>query len=306
MLPLFLGGGDLASATRILVELNAIIDSNRLDADDRDEAMRLFRELSEPAVLTQLMRSLEHGAIDPTGAELGIFLKHLGPGAMPVLLAAIERTEKGPLQDRLRASIEGLAAANRPDLLTLLSRSDPDVVRGAARLAGQLRIAEAAGPLARHMTGPDTALRRVAVEALASIRSAPALEALQRALTDEDRDVRISAARGLASVRYPPARPRLEELLESRIVRDADLTEKLAFFEAYGSVATAESVATLDRMLNGRRLLGRETPEMRACAAMALGRMEAPAARAALDRAAGDNNPVVRNAVQRALRQERA
>jgi HEAT repeat protein len=87
-------------------------------------------------------------------------------------------------------------------------------------------------------------------------------------------------------------------------VRDADLTEKIAFFEAYGAVATAESVVMLDRMLNGRRLFGKENPEMRACAAMALGRVGSPGARAALQRAAEDPNPMVRSAVLKALRQE--
>jgi HEAT repeat protein len=95
-------------------------------------------------------------------------------------------------------------------------------------------------------------------------------------------------------------------MLESRIVRDADLTEKIAFFEAYGAVATADSVALLDRMLNGRKLFGKESPEMRACAAMALGRVGSPAARASLQRSTGETNPIVRNAVLKALRQESA
>ena len=92
-------------------------------------------------------------------------------------------------------------------------------------------------------------------------------------------------------------------MLESRIVRDADLTEKIAFFEAYGAVATADSIALLDRMLNGRKLFGKESPEMRACAAMALGRVGSPAARAALQRSSAETNPIVRNAVMKALRQ---
>jgi HEAT repeat protein len=90
------------------------------------------------------------------------------------------------------------------------------------------------------------------------------------------------------------------------VVRAADLTEKLAFFEALGTLADAETVATLDRMLNGRRLFGKELPELRACAAVALGRAGSPAALAALRRAINESNPIVRSAVSRALRQEAA
>jgi HEAT repeat protein len=59
-------------------------------------------------------------------------------------------------------------------------------------------------------------------------------------------------------------------------------------------------------MLNGRRLFGKESPEMRACAAMALGRVGSPAARASLQKSSAESNPIVRNAVMKALREESA
>jgi HEAT repeat protein len=148
-------------------------------------------------------------------------------------------------------------------------------------------------------------LRRAAVDALILIKSGAALEALQVALDDGDRDVRIAAARGLATLRYQPSRHRLQSIIDGHRLRDADLTEKIAFFEAFGAVANAESVAMLDRMLNGKNLLRqKQPPELRACAAMALGRVGSPASRAALERAADEQHPMVRNAVLKATRQE--
>jgi hypothetical protein len=306
MLPAFLGAGDLHSATLVLVELNGMLERGALADDYRTDVQALFRELSEPAVLTQLLHALENGAIDPGGGELGIFLQHLGPAAMPVLLASIERSVAGALQERLRAAMAGLAAAHIEQLIGLLHHNDSAVVRGAARLSGQLGLGDAVPALGELLQRSDATLRRVAVEALVRIRNAAALAALQRALGDVDREVRIAAARGIGTLRYAPAREKLEQLLDSRAVREADLTEKIAMFEAYGAVANAESVATLDRMLNGRKLLGRESPEIRACAAMALGRVGSPAARAALQKAQDEQNPMVRNAVLKALRTDRA
>jgi hypothetical protein len=306
LLPVYIGTGDLASATYIMGELNRLVDAGTLAGEDRQNAQSLFDELSEPAVLRQLMGALEDGSIEPTGSELGVFLRHLGPAAMPVLLAAIERSQVPAAQQRLREAMESLARAHGTRLLALLSDGDPHVVRGAARMAGRLGMAEAAAPLVALMTRPDADARRVAVEALVRIRTAPALTTLQVALTDGDREVRIGAARGLAALRYGPARARLEEVLESRMVRDADLTERIAYFEAYGAVAGEAGVPLLDRVLNGRRLLGRESPEMRACAALALGRIGSAAARAALQRASAETNPVLRNAVMKALRGEAA
>jgi HEAT repeat protein len=131
-----------------------------------------------------------------------------------------------------------------------------------------------------------------------------ALEALRSALRDSDRDVRVAAARGLAAANYGPARATLESVVSGHSLREADLTEKIAFFEAFGSVAGVESTALLDRLLNGRRLFKRESPEIRACAAMALGRIGSPAARTVLSKAAEDPSPMVRNAVANALRGE--
>jgi HEAT repeat protein len=304
LLPVYIGAGDLPAATSIMVELTRLMEDGVLTGEHRDDAMALFVELGEPAVLRQLMGALEDGSIEPTSAELGIFLRHLGPSAMPVLLAAGERTQVPVLQARLREALEELARAHRPQLVQLLSLTDPEVLRGAARLAGRLAASEATAPLVQLLAARDAGVRRVTVEALVQIRNAQALTGVQAALTDEDREVRIAAARGLAALRYGPSRPRLEELLDGRIVREADLTEKIAYFEAYGAVANDASVALLDRMLNGRRLLGRESPETRACAAMALGRVGTPAARAALERASGETNPMIRNAVVKALRME--
>jgi HEAT repeat protein len=62
-------------------------------------------------------------------------------------------------------------------------------------------------------------------------------------------------------------------------------------------------VALLDGMLNGKTLLGaREDSEIRAAAAAGLGRVGTPKARESLQRAGGDKDVVVRNAVARSLR----
>ena len=59
----------------------------------------------------------------------------------------------------------------------------------------------------------------------------------------------------------------------------------------------------LEKILNGKRWLGRrETADIRACAALGLGKIRHPAAEKALNAAAADPDPVVRSAVGRALK----
>ncbi len=65
------------------------------------------------------------------------------------------------------------------------------------------------------------------------------------------------------------------------------------------------AVTELDDILNTTGFLGRRNPtELRACAALGLGRANTPEARKALEEAQGDDDPVVRNAVLRALNGE--
>ena len=303
LLPAFLSRGDLASAAHVLVELNTILRTSDLDEAVRTEAERLFAELSEPAVLSQLLRSLEDGSIDPSGSELGVFLSHLNPTALPLLLRTVETTTVPSLQERLQVAVEALAADHKQDLIGLVGADETAVACGATRIAGKLGLTEAVPGIAALLKRSDTAVRRLAVEALVQIRSGASLDAVQLALQDTDREVRMAAARGLGSLRYQPARKNLEAAITGKLVRDADLTEQIAFFEAYGAVADQDSVDLLDKILNGRRMFARQSQEMRACSAMALGLINTQAARTVLQRAAADQQPMVRSAVAKALRQ---
>jgi HEAT repeat protein len=152
------------------------------------------------------------------------------------------------------------------------------------------------------MDHPGPGVRVAAARALANISSSEGVEALRRGLADAERDVRVAAIRALGALRYVPAAADVRARLEDRGVEELDLTEKLALFETYAELAGADAEPLLDRLLNGRRLLGRKSStDMRACAARGLGRVGTPAAREALERARADDDPVVRNAVSRAL-----
>ena len=177
----------------------------------------------------------------------------------------------------------------------------------AIRRAGGLRTPAAVAPLGAVFERGDVELRAAAVHALSEIGSPSALQALERGVEDDEREVRVAAIRALQARAYRPVLPRLEGIVKGRAIRDADLTEKMAAFEAYGSLCGNGGVAALGEMLNGKSLFGRrEEPELRACAAVALGRIGTAEAQAALRQAANEKDVVVRNAVSRALRGQSA
>ncbi len=66
----------------------------------------------------------------------------------------------------------------------------------------------------------------------------------------------------------------------------------------------AKGTPALEKGLSERTLLGKkEVPETRGGAGMALGKLRTPEARAVLERASQDKEPLVKNAVSRALRE---
>jgi HEAT repeat protein len=142
------------------------------------------------------------------------------------------------------------------------------------------------------------------VQALDAIGTPGAMTHLERAIDDADRAVRIAAARAAGARGYKGALKRVEAVVQGKSLKALDLTEKMAFFEAYGAIAGTAGVAALEAILSPRGLLRRrEQTDTRACAAVALARIGTAEARAVLERAADDKELMVRNAVSRALRE---
>jgi HEAT repeat protein len=126
---------------------------------------------------------------------------------------------------------------------------------------------------------------------------------LERALIDEDREVRIVAVRALGARNARAALPRVEAAIKGKDLRESNLTEKMAFFEAFGLLCGDGGIVLLDGMLHAKGFMGkRDDSEIRACAAMALGKIGSSKAMESLNRATSEKDVIVRNAVSRAIR----
>jgi hypothetical protein len=264
---------------------------------------QLPARLSAPEALTQLLQSMDGAAELPPAAELSELFEQLRGSALSTVLEWLGRLQNPRLRPLLEQAATRLAAQSTADLVKLVASPKREVALEAIKRAGALRTPAAVAPIAKVLESGDAELRGAAVQALSQIGSTSALQALERAVDDQDRDVRIATIRALQARAYRPVLPRLQEIVKARAIRDADLTEKMAVFEAYGSLCGDGGIGALDAMLNGKSMFGRrEDAELRACAAVALGRIGSAEARASLQRAATEKDVVVRNAVGRALR----
>ena len=259
--------------------------------------------LSDPAVMAQLLQAIDENTRTPVAATLESLFSHLHATGLPVLLSWLASVPPSPARSAVERAATHLAAANTGDLVRLLDHADLHVVKGALRLATRLKSPAAVPGLAKLLMSPDATLRVETVTALSEIGTPGAMQTLERAIDDTDRDVRVAAYRAIAGNRYANAVPRLAAAVRRKELQNADLSEKVALFDAYGLLCGDAGVPMLDALLNGRSLMRfREPSEVRGCAARALGLVGTPSASASLQKAADSKDLVVRTAVQRAGR----
>lgn len=269
----------------------------------REALAQLPEKLSSPDALTQLLSALDAAPVLPPTEELSDLFDQLRPSALSTVFLWMTKIQNDKLAPLLASAGGRLAGANTSELVRLIQAPEPEVSAEAIRLAGTLKAQAAVLALSKILAEPDVARRQMAVHALTEIGSPGALQSLDRMLEDSDRDVRIAAVRALSAKAYRPALARLEAIVKGKSIRDADRTEKMAFFEGYGSICGDAGVPQLDSILNSKGFFGsKEDPEIRACAAMALGKVGTAKATEALRKAAAEKDIVVRSAVTRALR----
>ena len=274
-----------------------------LTAEQKKKLGELSARLSAPEALSQLLQSLDDANELPPQAELIALFDQLQATGLATVFTWLTRMHNARLRPLLEAAAERLASANTSELVRLILAPEREVATEAIRRAGALKTPAAVQSLSTVLAGPDVELRQLAVTAMTEIGSPGALQALERGVEDSDREVRISTVRAFTARGYKPVLPRIQAVVKGKAIRDADLTEKMAFFEAYGALCGDSGLEFLDAVLNGKGFLGRrEDSELRACAAIALGRISSAQATSILRKASTEKDVVVRNAVNRALR----
>jgi hypothetical protein len=304
-IPYLLAVGDFHSVAFILREARVVLKRAReLLPEHRQVLDALPWTLSEPQALGQLLQSLDEAAVHPTEEELGELFREFRPEALETVLSWLPRLSNARVKSLLRGAAKRLAQAHPQEVVKALESDDEAVLLEVAQLAGDVKLPPVVPALGALLARAGTDVRRAVTDALAAIATPGAMKALEPAVTDADRDVRVAAARAIGAERYNGAFGAIEAVIGGNALRDADLTEKTAFFETYGLLAGENGLKRLRALLEPRGLLRRrEDPQIRACAAMALGRIDTESARAVLERHTDDKDPLVRNAVNRALRQ---
>ncbi|HVT38113.1 MAG TPA: HEAT repeat domain-containing protein [Gemmatimonadaceae bacterium] len=294
-----------ASVAHLLRELSTTLERVQgLPPDVRSKLEQLPDRLSEPQALSQLIEAMDAAESLPGSEDLADLFGQLRPAALGTVLSWLRLTQNAKLKPLLEAAAERLAQSNTAELVRLIGAEDAGVAMEAVRRAGGLKAQAAVPALAKALGLPDREFRVTAVAALVEIGTPSAMQVLEKALEDPERDVRVTAVKALAQRAYKPALPRVSHLVKAKEIRDVDRTERVALFELFGTICGDSGVPYLDDLLNSRGGLfsRKEHPDIRACAAIALGKVGTTRAEDALQKALAEKDVIVRSAVSRALR----
>lgn len=228
--------------------------------------------------------SLATGELDPG-------LRHLGDrdtDVLALLMVDYLSVLRGAQREHLIALAQE-AGLVKKYFLRLRARNRWRKARAAENL-GYFGGPEAVGPLTGLLSHPDETLRAVAARALARIGSPDAAEALARTLNDPSELTRLRMAENLERI-GPLATGPLVEALES-----GDPKAQVFAARILGNLRAAEARGALCRTLS------RGTPtDVRAQAALALGRIGNPDDVPALQKTAEDEDWPVRAQAANAL-----
>jgi hypothetical protein len=304
LFPNLLNKGEFRTVARLLREFRTVATRvTVLDEPLRDHLESYQSRLSEPAILSQLLQSLEESAAMPEDEDIGEVLGELHAEGLETMLTFLPSLKRPAIRRILEVSVDRLGAANTDVVLDILGRTNSEALPGAVGLCQRLTLQVAVPALDKLVGHRDAEVRQGAVEALATIGSPGALTAIERALDDPDRTVRLAAVTAVAAREYRGALRRLEAVVQGEGRHELERAEKRQFFETYALVAGPPALPLLSDILEPRGLFRRrESSETRTCAAYAIARLRTPEARGILERIQQDKDLPVRNAAARALR----
>ena len=305
LLPHLLNSGDFHSVAYLISETQVVLGRAEEMLPEHGERLAGFTTtFSRPEAVDQLLEALEVATIEPSIDETEELFAHLTPAVLSTILKWHGRLSNKEVRQTLEGVAARMAEESSDAVGVALESPERVVVVQALRLVAKGGLEGVGDQLVGLVRHDDIGIRNALVPALAAAPSSQTMKVLVKLIEDTDPEVRTSAVRALAMRRFRGALPVLEGIVLGKELRSRDLTERRAFFEAYGIIAGEPGVSKLREILLPKLFWRSVDSDTRACAAMALGHVSSQAARTALQRATKNRDHVVRSAAMRALRQD--
>jgi len=281
---------DVLQAAHGLVELEKKFGK---EGESRGYGIALRRLLPRSS-LEKIALLTAHGNLK---AEATVVLRRMGVDGTEVLLNLMVNSEDMSERRHYFSALKEMSEGGKL-LVHMLSHDQWFVVRNVADLCGELREEKAVHSLAKHMGHDDERVRRSVGGALAKIDGPGAVEPLRRAFHDSSPAVRLQAVQDLDGRRNRGLAMSLAVAADGESRPEIQREMHLAL----GRIGSAEAIQALVKAAEpGKRSFLRRKPvSVRLSAVQGL-HIAGPTAANALKDLLSDEEPEVRDAVQKAL-----
>ncbi len=253
-----------------------------------------LRRMLPRSNLEKLARLTAHGNMK---SEATAVLRRMGADGTEVLLNLMVNSEEMNERRHYFSALKEMSEGGKL-LVHMLSHDQWYVVRNVADLCGELREERSVHSLAKHMHHEDERVRRAVAGALAKIGGPGAVEPLRRALRDPSAAVRLEAAQDLDGRRNKGLAMSLAVAADDESRPDVQRQMHLAL----GRIGSAEAIQALAKAAEpGKRSFLRRKPVAVRLSAIEGLHVAGPSGANALKDLLNDEEPAVREAVQRAL-----
>ena len=237
LLPNLLNAGEFRAVASVMRDVRALVQkAPHLSTELRDRLLAFEAKLSEPEIVRQLMVSLDGAAALAGDEDVTEVLRELHPSALGAIVTWLPTLSNAHVRELLEQAADRIAASSPAEVLRLLRDPNSTAIKEIVEMCGRLKLQGAVPGLGETVRSPDPAVRLASVQALAEVASPGALTAMELAIDDDDRAVRLAAVRAMGARGIRNALKRIEPVILGKSERrDLDLTEKMAFFEAYGA-----------------------------------------------------------------------
>lgn len=305
----FLDGGNLAEATRLLVDIKGLLERNKLldgktcMPESLENTFTSFLEtLGQEKQLIRIEPSME-GAAARQLEEYERYLSQLLPNAVGPLCSMLGRTKNERAKEMLCRVLGMSAKENLGALVDFLSDPRWYLVRNIVRVLRIMRDKRTLPYLERLVLHQDVRVRTEVVHCIAELGGEESEILMRRCLRDPEKGVRMVAAKKMGQVTGGRAAAFLIECILEKSFTKKSFDEKWEFFEALGHAGGNETIPVLEKLLRKRSIFHpTETQEINRCSATTLARLGTPRAIQILEKHARKTRGEVRKACADALR----
>ncbi|MGH3993989.1 MAG: HEAT repeat domain-containing protein, partial [Pseudonocardiaceae bacterium] len=182
LFPNFLNSRDFATAATVLREAKVVAQrAPQLTPEHGQRLDGFVSKLSDPAIVSQLLQSLDEAPALAGDAQVADVLRELRATALEPVLTWIPNLSSAPLRSLLEGVADRLAGSHTAEVLRILRSPESEALAAVVALCGRLQLHQSVAGLAETVAHRDPAVRLATVQALAELGTPSALALVDKA-----------------------------------------------------------------------------------------------------------------------------